>query len=290
LAEPGKDAYPNYNSAGNQADIFKKSIINEKGYQRLQRLGNKKIGKFRSEILRVREIQASQLPRFDKIANFDISSSFLPADDLSGDFIDGYFVAEDIYQLVLCDVSGHGFSSSYIGTTIRSMFRTLSMNRKILSPSSLTERVNNLVVSDLATLGFFATVIVCHIDIVKGEVKYCSGGHPPSIFFNSEKNQIFSIDGTGPLVGMQKNVHFGTRKLKIKPGDVLFLYTDGIIDALAEDDEERYGAERLIDNFQKNVGNSSIEVLHDILNSYFSFTNFRGQIDDISLVCIKKYK
>ena len=241
---------------------------------------------YRSEIAKVRAIQVSFLPDFSAIEGFDISSIFLPAVDISGDFFDGFFLDDDVYQFVLCDVSGHGVASSYIGNEIRSLFRTFSLRR--FSPSFIIGAVNGILSRDISDLYYFGTVIVCQLNIKTGEVLFSSGGHPPAIFCRCGESSCALLNKTGPLVGFFEKGDFRDTEFVMKSGDALLLYTDGIPETFSSDGRELFGEERLVGVFLENVAVSSQEITRAIVNSVNEFSGYAVQEDDITMICIKR--
>ncbi|MCU0843777.1 MAG: fused response regulator/phosphatase [Spirochaetes bacterium] len=240
---------------------------------------------YREEIARVRTIQVSFLPDFKKIVGYDVASIFLPAEDISGDFFDGFFLDDEVYQFVLCDVSGHGVASSYIGNEIRMLFRTLSLRK--LSPAFVIGAVNEMVSRDISGLNYFGTVVVCQLNIRTGEVLFSSGGHPPAILFRSGEAACTLLNKTGPLVGFFEKGDFKDTAFAMKSGDALLLYTDGVPETFSSDGRELFGEDRLVQVFFDSASLSSQDVMRTIVSSVNEFSGYGVQEDDITMICIK---
>ncbi len=207
-------------------DLMLERLIAQKELERQYAL-------YRSEISKVRTIQVSFLPDFKRINGYDVASIFLPAEDISGDFFDGYFLDDEVYQFVLCDVSGHGVASSDIGNESRSLCRTFSLRK--FSPAVLIGAVNGIVSRDISGLYYFGTVIVCQLNIRTGEVLFSSGGHPPAVFCRSGESTCTLLNKTGPLVGFFEKGDFKDTGFVMKSGDALLLYTDGVPETFSSD-------------------------------------------------------
>jgi serine phosphatase RsbU (regulator of sigma subunit)/DNA-binding response OmpR family regulator len=244
------------------------------------------IHKDRKEIAKVRSLQVSLLPNFAEIDRFDISSTFIPMDEISGDFFDGFYTSDMIYQIILCDVSGHGVASSFIGSSIRGLLRAADYSRK--TPSQIVNELNNSVVKNLASVYYFSSMILCTLNITTGEVILVSAGHPPCFYFNREQHLYERIENTGPLVGLIVGSVFEEHHLTLNPGDGLFLYTDGIIEAPGEETGEHYGEERLFKFFKEYIDRPSIEIVHAAIGSVYEHTGFTSLNDDATLICIKR--
>ncbi len=254
-------------------------------YKKLRDFRNRQIKQLHSDLATIRELQAKLLPDFKKLTGFDAAFSILPVENLSGDFLDGYLIDNETYQVVLCDVSGHGVASSYIGFEIRSIFRTLSLERQ--TPSQLMEKANLQLVNDTTVDYFFATIIVAQINIRTGEIFLSSGGHLPSLLYSSEKKNCIKVKPKGPLVGIVKDRVFEDIRLRMRSGDSLLLYTDGITESLSPDNK-MYDSEKLEQVFTDFIDLPSIDIVHSIIDSVFRFTDYTEQEDDITVLCLKK--
>lgn len=260
-------------------DLMLERLIAQKELERQYAL-------YRSEISKVRTIQVSFLPDFKQIDGYDVASIFLPAEDISGDFFDGYFLDDEVYQFVLCDVSGHGVASSYIGNEIRSLFRTFSLRK--FSPAFIIGAVNGIVSRDISGLYYFGTVIVCQLNIRTGEVLFSSGGHPPAVFCRSGESTCTLLNKTGPLVGFFEKGDFKDTGFVMKSGDALLLYTDGVPETFSSDGKELYGEDRLVEVFLGSAGLPAQDITRTIVSSVNEFSGYATQEDDITMICIKK--
>ena len=242
---------------------------------------------YQEEISRVRQIQVAQLPKFKNIHGFEIASTFLPAEDISGDFFDGFFINgnTDIFQIVLCDVSGHGVASSYIGNAIRALIRTYSKEK--ISPAQVLYKLNQQMAIDGKGLFYYGTIVIVRL-YPDGKIVYASGGHPPLYYFNSGNQSIEEIHNTGPLVGIFHAMEFKDFILNMNSGDMLLLYTDGIIESMDPDLKKLYGDERLKNNIMAFSGEPVMDMLHSICGSMYEFTGYAPLEDDVTLICIKK--
>ncbi len=240
----------------------------------------------KAEIAKVRKIQVSFLPHFRDIEGYDVASLFLPAQDISGDFFDGFYLDEDVYQFVLCDVSGHGMASSYIGNEIRSLFKTFSLRK--FSPSFIINAVNNILVQDISITYYFATVVVCQLHLRSGKLVYASGGHPPGFYFRQAGATLTLLEKTGSLVGFFEKSEFGETVLTMESGDCLLLYTDGITETCSACGDDLYGEERLLQQFGMNANLPSKDLLHTLVGTMYEFSGFGMQMDDVTMICIKK--
>ncbi len=268
------------------SQMFKKTLLKAVDYNRLKLFEKHEMDRFKNEIFKVREIQASFLPDFKNIQNFDITFSMLPAEDLSGDFLDGVRYSENNTRLIVCDVAGHGIATSYIGNEIRSLFRIFQ--KDLLPPSEIIQSVNNDMTNNLSNNYYLATAAICDINTGTGEITYSSAGHPPSLLYHSNEGKFSWIKTKGTMLGVSNKAVYIDTKFKMKSGDILLMYSDGITEAWSGDKTEMFGEERLINAMINADKSDSNSIILDVLSSLYEFTDYSIQEDDITIICIKK--
>ncbi len=241
---------------------------------------------FKKEISIIRKLEVSQLPDFKVIKGYDTAFSFMPAQDLSGDFFDGFFLDDETYQIVLCDVSGHGVSSSYVGNQIRTLYREKSSPGK--KPSEIAAEVNNSLAESFAEHHFYCTAQIVQIFLKTNHILFVSAGHPEALLYRNESKSISMLKGQSPMIGMFKNESYKDEMITLNQGDFIFLYTDGIIEELDQGYNEMLGTARLIESFTGIENMSSGEIIHNTLGNFYEFNGYRPQKDDITIICIKK--
>ena len=244
------------------------------------------IHKERKELSKVRTLQVSLLPNFSEMDRYDIASTFIPMEEISGDFFDAFYVSDRTYQIVICDVSGHGAASSYIGSSIRGLLR--SPGGGVQSPGAIIRQLNESVVKSFSNIYYFSSMILCQIDVDTGDIRLVSAGHPACFYYDCENRQYERIENTGPLVGLLPDATYDERSLHMNIGDCLFMYTDGIIEAPAENGKGMFGEDRLFECFRDTIENSSMNIVHAVVGSVYEYTGFSSLHDDATVICIKR--
>jgi len=241
---------------------------------------------YKKEINIIRKLEVSKLPDFSVIEGYDTSFSFMPAQELSGDFFDGFFLDEDTYQILLCDVSGHGIASSYVGNQVRTLFREKSSPGK--KPSEIAKDVNEVLFNELSEFRFYCTAQIVQIHFDSDTILFLSAGHPEAIICRNSSSEIKLTGNRNPVIGLFNDEAYTDDIIKLLPGDCLMMYTDGIIEEQSADFQEMFGVQRLIDSLQGISKLSASEILHHCLGDFYEFNGYRPQNDDITLICIKK--
>jgi sigma-B regulation protein RsbU (phosphoserine phosphatase) len=117
---------------------------------------------------------------------------------------------------------------------------------------------------------------------------YCNAGHiPPYILCAQDTDQVRALPRTGMPLGISTDAAWEPETVQLDPGDVLLLYTDGITDALDEQDEF-FQSERLLEAVQANLGSSAQEIQEALLAEVHQFMGQGPQFDDITLLVVAR--
>ena len=229
-------------------------------------------------------IQKALLPKNNiTTLGWEIDYRYEPAGLVSGDYCD---IVEDKTNgsqnlfFIIGDVSGKGFASSMLMTHMHAMFHSLiTFNLQV---NELVERANRLF-CESTTSSHYATLVCIKAD-KNGNVEICNAGHFHPLIIR--KNHIEKIDSTGFPLGLFCNAQYSNYTTQLLPGDIIFLYTDGLIET--RNGEVEFGIERTI-NFVKTFSNQSGSALIDnLLDEVSKFNSGSRQADDLTLMVIKK--
>ncbi|MGB0712620.1 MAG: PP2C family protein-serine/threonine phosphatase [Gammaproteobacteria bacterium] len=187
------------------------------------------------------EIQKSLFPGH-RPHPFPIAGRNRPAREVSGDFYDFFHLPDGRIGFNLADVSGKGMNAALMGAKAASLMRAIG--REVVDPGTLLQRVNDELF-ETATRGMFVTAIAGWLDPESGEGMLANAGHMPALLY--QEGEIGSIDSSGPPLGIMSAMMFPEERFSLEGGR-LYLYTDGIPEAVLDDGTElgRDGLERLI--------------------------------------------
>ncbi len=259
---------------------FRKSQVDLAEQERLQK-----------EMQVAQEIQHTLLPdSFPDIEGYEIASYYKAAKEVGGDYFDFVEVDNETLGIVVADVSGKGVPGSLIMTMIRTALRTEARGNK--NAAEVLARVNDFVMSDMKK-GMFVTIFYIILDSKNRMISYASAGHNPMILYRSSTQKSFYLNPRGFPIGInlpEKTLFrssIESDQLRLKEGDVLYLYTDGITEAM-NPQRDQFGEERLLETIRE-FGTYSVEDQVDkIQNRLEVFTEEFPQNDDITLVAIKE--
>jgi phosphoserine phosphatase RsbU/P len=227
-----------------------------------------------------RTLLAGSLPQFE---GFEVRAFNQATRHVSGDFYD--FLHLDSGQLVglLADVSGKGISAALLSALIQGALDTEF--RSTNSAAEVLNRVNRLV-CEKSPSNRFVTMFVFVVDR-DGLGECISAGHNPAYLFRAARGKIEEIPATGLILGAFGFVRYEGRPLKLEPGDVLVIYSDGLTDA-ENPQQEMFGEERLRNLIGTHAPRGAVALEKALLDAVQEFTQGYGQTDDITLVLLER--
>ncbi len=242
--------------------------------------------RIREQLNIARKIQQDLMPaESPQLANYDISGINITCDETGGDYYDYFSTDQEAFlNIIVGDVSGHGIGAALFMATARAHIRASVNNHKSISKAM--EVVNNLLLVDMEKNDQFMTLLIMHLDIKKKEIAYTSAGHEIAIVYRPGEDTYIELHSTGLPLGLIEDSSFKEEKCKLKAGDVVLLYTDGIKEAMNKKDE-LFGYDRIKEILSKNAELSANEIREHILEDVMAFSDGCEQQDDWTVVVIK---
>ncbi len=233
-----------------------------------------------------RDIQRKIIPSKDpEFKYLTISSVFIPAFEVGGDYYDFFEITPDKIGFVIADVSGKGISAAFIMAEIKGIFESLS--RMIESPKEILVKANEILKSTLNKINFVSALYGL-IDLNKQEFYFSRAGHCPAILIRDGKVNSFKPSGIG--LGLTNDHYFKENleefKVELKQGDSLIFYTDGITEAKNKDLED-FGDERFTKILLNNANEYPDKIANEVIKEVTVFSRDHSQYDDITLVILK---
>ena len=231
-------------------------------------------------------IQESALPHnftFDR-KDFEIYASMNPARQVGGDFYDFFMLGEDRLALVIADVSGKGIPASLFMMQSKTAIRTIA--EKGLGPGEILERVNgDLKEGNVEKM--FVTVWLGIINLKTGVMRCANAGHEYPMLHRKGGNYEEYRDPHTPVLAFLRKYQAKEYELTLQPGDSIFVYTDGIPEAV-NTAEEQYGTERLRESLNRYKDVPAEELLKNVLADLSGFTTGAERFDDITMLGFRR--
>ncbi len=239
----------------------------------------------RQDLNTAREIQQAILPKifppFPNRTDFEIFASMVAAKEVGGDFYDFFMIDHDRLGFVIGDVSGKGVPAAIFMAVSRTLIRANGL--KGMAPDECMNYVNNLLCNESVSC-MFVTVFYGILNTANGEVEYVNGGHNPPYILSSAGIHKVEMTG-GPILGCMEDFNYKSKKIKLIPGDRLFLFTDGVTEAFNTLDEA-YGDERLESYLASRLSIPVKEVVRESMEEVTIFSSGMSQSDDITYLAI----
>lgn len=269
------------------ADAFNKMAYDLKIYiKNLQETTAAK-EKIQSELNVAREIQLGLLhkifPPFPDCSQFDLYATLEPAKEVGGDLYDFFFMDDDHLCFALGDVSDKGVPAALFMTITMALIRNTA--QESFNPAFMMSKINDTLSADNPR-SMFVTLIIGILNIRTGEVLYANGGHNPPILIRDNDRPVFKKELSGPLVGHMEGLPFKDLALKLNPGDYLFLYTDGVTEAL-NSKNEFFSDERLLAEIGNTAEKDVEGITREIRTKVREYTDSAPQSDDIAMMMIR---
>lgn len=221
-----------------------------------------------------------------------IHSHYQAAADCGGDWW-GFFYTQDKLCLMISDATGHGLPSALITAAARGYFSVMNLLAEAdpdftFSPSAMMAFANQVVFE--ASLGKIQmTFLIAVIDFSQMTMTYSSAGHTPAWLYSTNGSTFTqkSLVANGMRLGERRDVPpWEEKTVPIKPDDVLFLYTDGVIEG-TDKEGAMFAKKRLKQAIDASVAEGPEGVVQNVMKQFNAFQDGKGLDDDVTLVAVK---
>lgn len=230
-------------------------------------------------------IQQRILPtELPKIEGYDLAGINIPSREVGGDYYDCINLGNGKYALIIADVAGKGIGAALLVSTLNAaLYSYLQFDIPL---TEITDRLNKLIYKSSPS-DKYITFFIAVLDSKTGELDIVNAGHNP-IFLLSKDGALEKIDAGGVGLGMfDFGIPFTGQKSVMNSGDKLFLYTDGIPEAMNENEEE-YSDERMLSFFQNYSQNFPQEIISALVKDVKEYAGAVPQSDDITALILKR--
>jgi serine phosphatase RsbU (regulator of sigma subunit) len=229
------------------------------------------------------EIQRGLLPDgAPTVTGYGVVGSNRPCRTVGGDYYD-FLLSEGRLLMALGDVSGKGTGAALLMTVLRAAVRGHWADESV---AEAVGRINSTVCQNV-TAGKYITFFLARLEPASGRVDYVNAGHNPPLLFTAGQAQPAALTRTGMAMGVFPGVTYEQRTVQLAPGDWLFLYTDGVTDAVNAA-EQRYDQAQLLATLTRQRQLSADEILAGLDRSLRAFVGDQPPFDDITMVLLKR--
>ena len=279
-------------------DITKRKEVELALAERTQQLEQKQ-KQTEEELKMARELQLAMLPhefpcvpRHKPRAESDLEffSFFFPAGAVSGDFFDVIPLSDTAVGLFICDVMGHDVRAALVTAMMRALVADLSATTE---PGELLTQINREVAGVFNQTGstMFATAFYLIADVARAELRYASAAHPEPILLHRQRGTAEWLghgpgQKKGPALGLFAEGQFSTHQCPMEVGDLIALFTDGLIEAEGAN-HESFSPERLLAAVRQRAKLPTNELFTGLLDEVKKFSASSAFEDDVCIVGVE---
>lgn len=234
-------------------------------------------------------VQKNLLPRrAPNIPGIELVGRCIPAKEVGGDYYDFFPNRKGEVAFVVADVSGHSISSGIMMAITRGLLQSEAVHEK--SPGKLLYDINRSLYSDLVSSELFITMAYFSYNAQTGRLAFANGGHNPPVLLRVSSDEPELLDAEGMAIGFLEEVDFEEKFYELASGDLLVLYTDGVVESENES-QEQFGMDRFLQHLRTVRQNSAGDILESLYQAVGSHIGGKdphtSQQDDITMVILK---
>lgn len=285
---------PAMGSLSEEDEVFLRTLVNMTAARisgielREARIQNQRIEK---DLELARNIQRRILPKhLPEPSGWTCTAANLPYEMVGGDLYDLWMVSEpnqlDRLHLAVADISGKGLPASLMMTQLSAFLRSMA-DRRVEDWGQLAHRLNARM-NEVRDRNRYATLFLGSINPSDGCMRYVNAGHNPPLLIPADAGPVTRLEPTGPMVGLLPGATFTEGRARMNPGDVLVVFTDGVVDA--EDIRgKELGEDPLIEAVRGcEPSASATDIFEKLLTRTLTHMEGGGFKDDVTLVVIKR--
>ena len=237
----------------------------------------------RSELETARQIQLSILPREDpRTKDLDISARYIPMTSVAGDFYDFIVVDDKRLGALVADVSGHGMPAALISSMLK--IALAAQSECASDPARVLSGLNEALCGKFK--GHFVTAAYIFIDLEKKTITYAGAGHPPLLLRDHSSGKGSEVLENGLFLGAFPHAAYSSLERPFQEGDMMLLYTDGIVEMNSAQEEE-FGGDRLKQFLENNGELPAEKFIASLLDELTTWSTGREAEDDLTLLAIR---
>lgn len=240
-----------------------------------------------SELHVASRIQTDMLPKtfppYPDRKDIDLYGWLTPAKEVDGDLYD-FFIRDEKLFFCIGDVSGKGVPASLVMAVVHSLFRTIAAHQT--NPANIVQHINEYSCQNNDS-GIFVTFFVGVLDLPTGRLRYCNAGHDRPVIVS--RDEVKLLDAKAHLALAVMDYAYTTQEYQLQPGDALFLYTDGLTEAMNEK-HQQFRLKRVLEALEQSRTQQQTTpkaLVENMLARAADFVQGAQQSDDLTLLALR---
>jgi len=239
---------------------------------------------YEHDLVLAAQVQRQVLPKPLVCSSLELAAAMQTAQLLGGDYYDFFQISEDVVDVVIADVSGHGAAASLLMPSLAVALRLRA--RELSGPAAILQDLDR-VLKQITNMATFVTMFYARFNQASRTLEYANGGHNPPLLLRSKSGESVQLEGGGgPIMGILPDPQFSNTVVALDQGDILTLFTDGVTEQENEAGDE-FSIERLEEVVRKREAEPADSLVADITDAVSAFAGEKGQADDLTVVVVK---
>ena len=262
-------------------------------------VGSVKNARLEEDLETARELQNALLPqeypRFPSSASPETSALrfhhfFRPCSAVGGDFFQVFQISDCVAGVVICDVMGHGVRAALVAAILRALVEDL--RARATEPARFLQELNRGISHILKHTRLTMFVSACYlvVDVARGELRYANAGHPTPLWVHralrSAEPLPFGGSKPDPVLGIFDDAQYHSSSCKLRPGDTLLLFSDGLFEVEGAD-AKYYDQLRLLRSASQRASLCADELCQQLVDEVQQFAATKDFADDVCLIAIE---
>jgi serine phosphatase RsbU (regulator of sigma subunit) len=238
---------------------------------------------YEHDLILASQVQRQVLPKPLVCPALELAAAMQTAQLLGGDYYDFFQISEDVVDVVIADVSGHGAAASLLMPSLAVALRLRA--RELSGPAAIIQDLDR-VLKQITNMATFVTMFYARFDQANRTLEYANGGHNPPLLLRSRTGKSVQLEAGGPIMGILPDPQFSNTVIALDPGDILTLFTDGVTEQENEAGDE-FSIERLEEVVRSKETEPAAALVANITEAVSAFAGEKAQADDLTVVVVK---
>jgi serine phosphatase RsbU (regulator of sigma subunit) len=238
---------------------------------------------YEHDLLLASQVQQRVLPKPPVCTSLELAAAMQTATLLGGDYYDFFQISDDVVDVVIADVSGHGAAASLLMPSLAVALRLRA--RELSGPAEIIKDLDQ-VLRQITNSATFVTMFYARFDQTGRTLHYANGGHNPPLLIRPKTGQALQLEEGGPILGILKDAEYSNTVVALDQGDILTLFTDGVTEQENEAGDE-FSISRLEEVVRSKVVEPAAALVASITDAVSTFAGQKRQVDDLTVVVVK---
>jgi serine phosphatase RsbU (regulator of sigma subunit) len=238
---------------------------------------------YEHDLILASQVQRRVLPKPLACTSLELAAAMQPAQLLGGDYYDFFKISEEVVDVVIADVSGHGAAASLLMPSLAVALRLRA--RELEGPAEIIKDLDG-VFRQITNAATFVTMFYARFDQANKTLQYANGGHNPPILVRPKTGETLLLDAGGPILGILPQAQFSNTVVALDQGDILTLFTDGVTEQENEAGDE-FSLSRLEEVVRSKETEPASALVTQISEAVSTFAGEKPQVDDLTVVVVK---